>query len=149
MRRIAASVLAFLACACIACAAASAATTASIEPVGQKWAQVNECGGGAMGVRAAQPGDAFDHPMATRFSAQWLNPASGAWQLVPGSESPWLPAGPGRWLTRETGWTRSFTPGRAGEAFTLRGVAELQWRTRSGGVARAETLTTPQTCVLR
>jgi hypothetical protein len=145
VRRIAAAVLASFAVA----APASAATTASVEPVGQKWVQVNECGGGSMGVRAAQPGDSFDRPMATRFSAQWLNPANGAWQAVPGSASPWLLAGTGPWLTRETGWTRSFSPGTPGEAFTLRGVVEMQWRGRSGGVARAETLTTPQTCVLR
>ena len=120
-----------------------------MEPVGQTWVQVNACGAGEMGVRAAQPGDAFDRPMATRFSAQWLNPASGAWQGVPGSSSPWLLAGKGPWLTSETGWTRAFSPGTPGQPFTLRGVVEMQWRGRSGGVARAETLVTPQTCALR
>ena len=57
--------------------------------MGQTWVRVNACGGGSMGVRAAQPGDALDRPMATRFSAQWLDPARRL-APVPGSESPWL-----------------------------------------------------------
>jgi hypothetical protein len=83
----------------------------------------------------------------TRFSAQWLD-AGGVWRAVPGSESPWLAAGPGRWLTSETGWTRAFTPGAPGQAYTLRGVVEMRWLTASGSVAHARTLVTPQTCAL-
>jgi hypothetical protein len=129
-------------------AGASAATGASVDEVGQKWVRVDVCGGASLGVRAAQPGDALDRPMATRFSAQWLDP-SGAWRPVPGSESPWLAAGRGRWLTRETGWTRAFAAGVPGQPFTVRGVVEMRWLSPAGGVARAETLFTPQTCTLR
>jgi hypothetical protein len=128
-------------------ASASAATGASLEREGQEWARVNVCGSGSMGVRAAQRGDALDRPMATRFSAQWLD-ASGTWRAVPGSESPWLAAGPGRWLTRETGWTRAFAADAAGQAFTLRGVVEMEWLSPSGGVAHTATLVTAQTCTL-
>jgi hypothetical protein len=102
-----------------------------------------------MGVRASQPGDAFDRAMFTRFSAQWLNRAQGIWATVPGSQSPWLGAGPGPWLNRETGWNRTFAPPPAGQSFTLRGVVEMQWRSTGGGVARGQTLITPQTCELR
>jgi hypothetical protein len=129
-------------------ASASAATGASVDAEGQEWAAVNVCGGSAMGVRAGQPGDALDRPMATRFSAQWLD-GSGAWHAVPGSASPWLHAGPGRWLTSETGWTRAFSAPVPGQTFTLRGVVEMRWLSSSGGVARAETLVTPQGCTLR
>jgi hypothetical protein len=144
VRRAAAVLIAFLSLT----AGASAAAGAPVAPVGQTWVAVNICGGGSMGVRAAQPGDALDRPMVTRFGAQWLD-ASGVWRELPGSESPWLAAGPGRWLTSETGWTRSFSPGVAGQAFTLRGVVEMRWLGASGGVARARTLVTPQTCSLR
>ena len=68
---------------------------------------------------------------------------------MPGSESPWLAAGPGRWLDRQTGWTRTFAPAPAGTAFLLRGVVEMQWRRAGGGVARSRTLVTPQACALR
>jgi hypothetical protein len=129
-------------------ASASAATGASMEPVGQTWVTVNACGGGAMGVRAGQPGDALDRPMTTRFSAQWLDGA-GAWHAVPGSASPWLHAGPGGWLTSETGWTRAFSPPGAGQAFTLRGLVEMRWLSSAGGVVHAETLVTDQGCTLR
>jgi hypothetical protein len=144
VRRAAAVLIAFLSLTAVA----SAATGASVEPVGQTWVRVDACGGGSMGVRAAQPGDALDRPMTTRFSAEWLDGAGG-WRTVPASESPWLAAAPRRWLTSETGWTRTFTPGTAGQAFTLRGVVEMRWLGASGGVARAETLVTSQICTLR
>jgi hypothetical protein len=144
VRRAAVVLIAFLSLT----AGASAATATAAEPVGQTWVRVNACGGGSMGVRAAQPGDALDRPMTTRFSAQWLDGA-GVWRALPGSESPWLMAGPGRWLTSETGWTRTFAAGAPGQVFTLRGVVEMRWLSASGGVANAATLVTPQTCTLR
>ena len=102
----------------------------------------------SFGVRASMRGDVLGRPMFTRFSAQWLSVARGTWLTVPGSASPWLSAGPGRWLDRETGWTRTFAPAPAGTTFLLRGVVEMQWRRVGGGVARTRTLVTPQVCAL-
>ena len=48
-----------------------------------------------------------------------------------------------------TGWTRAFAPPPPGGRFVLRGVAEMQWRSATGAVIRAQTLVTPQTCELR
>ena len=107
--------------------------------------QLNECAGTTAGVRASQPGDALDHPMFTRFSFQWRT-AAGAWLAVPGAGSPWLAAGPGPWLSRETGWTQTFA---SGAGTHVRGVVEMQWRSASGAVLRSRSLVTPGTCLLR
>jgi hypothetical protein len=124
----------------LALAAPASGADSSWAGTAAKWASVNQCGGATMGVRASQPGDAFGSPMSTRFSAQWLN--QGTWQAVPGSESPWIAAGPGPWLSRETGWDRTFVTG--GRPYTVRGVVEMTW-----GGSRSQTLITPQTCVVR
>jgi hypothetical protein len=118
---------------------------------GAEWAKVNVCSTAShsLGVRASMPGDVMGRPMFTRFGAQWLDPGSEAWVGVPGSKSPWLAAGPGPWLSRQTGWTRTFAPAPAGSTFLLRGVVEMQWRRSGGGVARSRTLVTPQVCALR
>jgi hypothetical protein len=118
---------------------------------GQQWAAVNVCNSSAhaFGVRASMPGDVLGRPMFTRFSTQWYSPAQATWVGLPGTRSPWLDAGPGRWLDRETGWTMTFAAAPAGSTFLLRGVVEMQWRRARGGVARGRTLVTPQTCALR
>ena len=51
---------------------------------------------------AYRSGDALGRPMSTRFSYEWQT-AAGAWLPVQGAGSPWLAAGPGPWLARETG----------------------------------------------
>ncbi len=107
--------------------------------------QLNECAGTTVGVRASQPGDALGRPMFTRFSYQWQN-AAGAWLAVPGAGSPWLAAGPGPWLNRETGWTQSFA---SGAGTRVRGVVEMQWRAASGAGQTSRTLVTPGSCLLR
>jgi hypothetical protein len=136
-----AALIAVSAALAVAVAAPSAASAA-----GPQWVSVNACVNHMLGVRASQPGDAFDSSMFTQFSAQWLN--RGVWTAIPGSESPWLTAGPGPWLNAETGWNRTFAPAPAGQSFTLRGVVVMQWR-GDAGVIRTRTLVTPQTCTLR
>lgn len=112
---------------------------------GPQWAQVNECAGTTVGVRASQPGDVLGRAMFTRFSYQWRT-AAGAWQAVPGAGSPWLAAGPGPWLARETGWTQTFV---SGAGTRVRGVVQMQWRTPGGGTAMSRTLVTSGSCLLR
>lgn len=115
-----------------ASAAANAQATTVAEAVPGRSAAVNVCDPGArqLGVRALQPAEVLAEAMATRFSAQWLRPSTGAWEAVPGSESPWIDAGPGPWLYRTSGWTRTFDPAPAGTSFTLRGVVEMRWGSR-------------------
>ena len=126
-------------------ALAPAARADSWELLGPQWAQVNECAGTTVGVRASQPGDALGRAMFTRFSYQWQN-AAGAWLAVPGAGSPWLAAGPGPWLNRETGWTQTFA---SGAGTRVRGVVAMQWRSASGAVASSRVLVTPGSCLLR
>ena len=146
MRRIAATAL--LSAAALT-APAHAATGASLVVSPPPSATVNVCDSAtdSLGVRATMPGDAPGSRMFTRFSVQWQR--AGVWLAVAGSESPWLDAGPGPWLYRETGWTRAFAPPPPAGRFLLRGVTEMQWRSASGAVIRAQALVTPQTCELR
>ncbi len=125
--------------------AAPSVRAESWELEGPQWAQLNECAGTSAGVRASQPGDALGRPMFTRFSYQWRS-ATGAWLAVPGAGSPWLAAGPGRWLARETGWTQTFV---SGAGTYVRGVVQMQWRSASGAVVSSRTLVTPGSCLLR
>ena len=124
---------------------APAARAESWELEGPQWVQLNECAGTTVGVRASQPGDSFGRPMFTRFTYQWRN-AAGAWLPVAGAGSPWLAAGPGPWLNRETGWTQSFV---SGAGTRVRGVVEMQWRAASGAGQTSRTLVTPGSCLLR
>jgi hypothetical protein len=117
-----------------------AARAESWELVGPQWAQVNECAGTTAGVRASQPGDALGRPMSTRFSYEWQNVA-GAWLPVPGAGSPWLDAGPGPWLNRETGWTQTFA---SGAGTRVRGIVQMRWTSGAG----SRTLVTGS-CMLR
>jgi hypothetical protein len=93
-------------------------------------AQVNACDSvnHQLGVRATMPGGGADEQMFTRFSTQWVRPSTNAWEALPGSESPWIPAGPGPWIYKTSGFTRTFAPAPAGVHFTLRGTVEMQWR---------------------
>ncbi len=120
-----------------------AGSSSSWEEVGQQWANVNACDSGAhtVGVRASQAGDAADRRMFTRFSYQWQN-AAGAWQSIAGAGSGWLDAGPGPWVSHETGWNQTFAPAPAGASFRIRGVVEMQWRAAGGGVAKSTSLVT-------
>jgi len=126
-------------------ALAPVAQAESWELEGPQWVQVNGCAGTTVGVRASQPGDPLGSPMFTRFSYQWQN-AAGAWVAVPGAGSPWLAAGPGPWLNRETGWTQTFG---SGAGTRVRGVVSMQWRSGSGAVSASRTLVTPGSCHLR
>lgn len=105
---------------------------------GPQWAKVNVCAPGKVGVRASLPGDGGGGGMAARFTLQWLNPKSGAWEPVHGAASShWVDAGPAKVNWSQVGYTFSLDPVPVGVTFTLRGLAELNL---AGG--RAATLTT-------
>jgi hypothetical protein len=99
------------------------------------WATVNICDTlrypNQMGVRASMPGDGTRKRMYMRFRAQFLNTTTNKWVIVKGNaDSGWVLAGSARYVSREAGWTFSFTPPSAGSTFTLRGVVNFQWRAR-------------------
>jgi hypothetical protein len=110
--------------------AAGAVPASAATPDGAPaWATVNVCGPGAVGIRAGMPGDDSRAQMYARFTVQWLNPRSGAWEPVEGvPTSPWLPAGSAGQLQGQTGWTFEFEPPPPGTVFQIRGLAELEWR---------------------
>lgn len=109
--------------------AAPAATTPGL------WVTINRCDGprspDQMGVRAQMPGNGTRQRMYVRFRAQWwdsqqedFNPLRG-----PGGRSPLLYVGSARYQSHQAGWTfRIKLPAFTG--FTLRGVAEFQWRAK-------------------
>jgi hypothetical protein len=131
----------------LAPAAAAASTEGdswSRAAAGPLWAKVNVCEPGEVGVRASLPGDGGGGGMSARFTLQWLNPATQAWENVRGTPvSPRIDAGPADVLWSQVGFTFQVDPLPPGVRFTLRGVADL-----SLGGGRAETLTTAGTCVL-
>jgi hypothetical protein len=97
------------------------------------WATVNICDTlrfpNQMGVRASMPGDGTRKRMYMRFRAQFFNATKDTWVTVKGNaDSGWVLAGSARYVSREAGWTFSFTPPAAGSTFTLRGVVTFQWR---------------------
>jgi hypothetical protein len=95
-----------------------------------------------MGVRASLPGDGSDAQMFVRFTAQWHDDARKAWLPVGGAAtSPWLAAGPARYVSRQAGWNFAFDPPSDGGVFLLRAVAELQWRS-GATVLRSTSLVT-------
>jgi hypothetical protein len=99
------------------------------------WATVNICDTlrypNQMGVRASMPGDGSRKRMYMRFHAQFLNTTTNKWVNVKGSaDSGWVLAGSARYVSREAGWTFSFTPPAAGSTYALRGVVNFQWRLR-------------------
>jgi hypothetical protein len=99
------------------------------------WATVNICDTlrypNQMGVRASMPGDGSRKRMYMRFRAQFFNATSNKWFTVKGNaDSGWVLAGSARYVSREAGWTFSFSPPAAGSTFTLRGVVNFQWRKR-------------------
>jgi hypothetical protein len=124
--------------------AASAGPASAATPNGQPaWATVNVCGLGAVGVRASVPGDDSEAQMYARFTVQWLNPRSGAWEPVQGvPTSPWLSAGSARQLQGQTGWTFEFEPPPAGAVFQIRGLAEVEWRGGGSRLGRQSLVTT-------
>lgn len=130
-------------------APASAEKSSSWVELGPQWVVLNACDSGAhtVGVRASQAGDELDRRMFTRFSFQWFSQQRNAW-LSAGAGSPWLDAGPGPWLARETGWNQTFQAPPAGHGFRIRAVVEMQWRS-GGAVTKSQTLVTPQVCLLR
>jgi hypothetical protein len=137
--------LILVAAACLALApAASGAQRDSWAQEGPKWATVNVCAPGSVGVRASLPGDGGGGQMAARFTLQWLNPATQAWEPVQGiPTSHWIDAGPASVLWSQVGYTFDLDPIPSGTRFTLRGIAELKL---AGG--RAETLTAGGSCTL-
>ena len=102
-------------------------------------AAVNECAPGELGVRAHLAGQGSADSMRVRFTAQWLDPATGAWQPVAGSATtPWQSSGRASWNWWEAGWTFYLDRPAAGTTWTLRGVAERQWL-RGGSALRSDT----------
>lgn len=108
-----------------------------------QWAKTNVCAPGQVGIRASLPGDGGGGSMSARFTLQWLNPKTGAWEPVHGAAtSHWLDAGPADVNWSQVGYTFSLDPVPAGVTFELRGLAELNL---AGG--RSATLTSG-TCTL-
>ena len=109
-----------------------------------QWSSVNICSPGQVGVRASLPGDGSGDQMSARFTLQWLNPGTQAWEPVQGAAtSHWVDAGSAKVLWSQVGYTFQVDPTPAGKTFTFRGLAEL----RAGG-GRQVALTTPNTCAL-
>ncbi len=99
------------------------------------WATVNVCdtagAPNSMGVRAGMPGNTSRERMFMRFRAEYWNLSLQAWTPVADQGvSPWVYAGPARYEHRQAGWTFGFAPPPAGETYTMRAVAEFQWRGR-------------------
>jgi hypothetical protein len=99
------------------------------------WATVNICDTlrfpNQMGVRASMPGNGTRERMYMRFRAQFLNTTKNKWFNVKGNaDSGWVLAGSARFVSREAGWTFSFSAPAAGSSFTLRGLVNFQWRVR-------------------
>jgi hypothetical protein len=123
-------------------AAGATPAVAAAPTRGPLWATVNVCGQGAVGIRASMPGEGRAGQMYARFTAQWLNPRTNAWERVEGvPTSPWMSAGSARQLAGQAGWTFLFDRPPAGTVFQVRGLAELELR-RSGGAVRRNTLVT-------
>ena len=124
--------------------AAGAGPASAAAPNGRPaWATVNVCTPGAVGVRASAPGDGSHAQMYARFTVQWLNPRSGAWEPVEGvPTSPWVSAGSARQLQGQTGWTFEFEPPPAGTVFRIRGLAEIEWRGGGSHLGRQSLVTT-------
>jgi hypothetical protein len=126
--------------------AAAAGPASAQQGPGILWATVNICdtpgSPDAMGVRATIPGNGTGQRMEVRFSAQHWSPVTRDWEPVAGDGvSPWLDAGSARWRWRQVGYTFSFRPLPVGEAVTLRGVAELRWRSGAEVVRSATRVT--------
>jgi hypothetical protein len=82
--------------------------------------------------------------MAARFTLQWLNAATQAWEPVHGSPtSTWIDAGPADVNWTQVGYTFELEPLAAELKYSFRGVAELRL---AGG--SAATLTTAAGCTL-
>jgi hypothetical protein len=99
------------------------------------WATVNVCDTAAapnsMGVRAGMPGNASRQRVFLRFRAEYWSTSTQAWAPVPDrGVSPWIDGGSARYERRQAGWTFEFAPPPMGETFTMRAVAEFQWRNR-------------------
>jgi hypothetical protein len=114
------------------------------------WATVNVCdtavAPNSMGVRAGMPGNASGQRVFVRFRAEYWSTSTQAWAPVADrGVSPWIDAGPARYERRQAGWTFAFAPPPAGETFTMRAVAEFQWRQRRRSRAVRSVARTTQT----
>jgi len=135
--------IAGLLCLALASAASGESRDAWTQP-GPQWAKLNVCAPVQVGVRASLPGDGGGGDMAARFTLQWLNPETQAWEPVDGvATSHWIDAGPADVNWTQVGYTFDLDPIPAGVKHTFRGLAELKL---AGGDAAA--LTTPSTCAL-
>jgi hypothetical protein len=114
------------------------ASRAQAPPGGPSWATINVCAPGAVGVRAGAAGYGSSASLA-RFTLEWFSAREGRWAPVVGqSRSPRLPVGSDGQATAQAGWTFDVDAPPPGARFTLRGVAEIQWR-RGGRVVRRAT----------
>ena len=123
----------------LACAVPLWAADSAVARSGNLWATVNVCDTASspndMGVRARMPGDGRRHRMYMRFTAQYK--VGSRWKAVSGKgRSPWLYAGSALFRTQERGYTFSFDAPKAGTSYTMRGLVQFQWRTKSGTVLR-------------
>jgi hypothetical protein len=113
-------------CAGLLAAALAAPAVASTGEDAPRWATVNVCAPGQLGLRASLPGGGRGR-MSARFSAEWLDPSTKAWRPISGSSSPWIDAGSAKVGWTQVGWTFSIDSPPPGERYQLRGVAQLRW----------------------
>lgn len=94
------------------------------------WATVNICDTArhpnTIGLRAAVPGDGKHHSMWVRLTVQFAS--GGSWKaLANGGRTGFIAAGSSLKRSRQVGASFHFAPA-SGTTYTLRGVAEFEWR---------------------
>jgi hypothetical protein len=114
--------------------AAAATVGHSLYQSRQLWATVDVCNAkdqpNTIGIRGSMPGETGNpkDAMYVRFRLQYLNTSTHRWiDLVSNANSGWQLMGSAK-STRQTGWSFQLGPVAGTPAFTLRGVAEFQWR---------------------
>ena len=105
------------------------------------WATVNICdtakSPNALGVRTSVPGNGSGQRIFARYTAQWWSGAQQKWLTVAGSGvTDWTLLGRADMSSRQAGWTFRFVQPPAGTTYVMRGVVELEWRSKSARKAR-------------
>jgi hypothetical protein len=128
----------------LAPAGASARQADSIFHNKRLWATVNVCDSvghpDGIGIRGSMPGTGDKaESMFMRFQVQRFTQDDMLWHnLGEGADSGFLPVGSGRYKVRQSGWTFTITPPRAGaDPYLLRGAVTFEWR-KGGEVVRRE-----------